>query len=175
MHDSYFHAGWSRGAPSLSRPSQCQPLPSPKGAGGAQHVRDVACCCFVEHPPTLDPSHAAAAEVPPAVWPHAEDIPPDLRSTDPSLAQTSSSSSSPSSVYSIWPPPSPPLMLTCLEEIRIHDFALVAGQVVTFVRGLNVVTGESGSGKSVLVRLSAGRSGGGEGGGYGQRNEELRA
>ncbi len=40
---------------------------------------------------------------------------------------------------------------TCLRELRIRDFALVADDVVSFRPGLNVVTGESGSGKSVLV------------------------
>lgn len=40
---------------------------------------------------------------------------------------------------------------TVLEEVRINNFALVANQIVYFKRGLNVVTGESGSGKSVLV------------------------
>ena len=41
---------------------------------------------------------------------------------------------------------------TCLQELRIKDFALVSEEVVRFSPGLNVITGESGSGKSVLVR-----------------------
>ena len=41
---------------------------------------------------------------------------------------------------------------TCLLELRIKDFALVSEEVVRFSPGLNVITGESGSGKSVLVR-----------------------
>ena len=41
---------------------------------------------------------------------------------------------------------------TCLTELRIKDFALVAEDTVHFSPGLNVITGESGSGKSVLVR-----------------------
>jgi type II secretory pathway predicted ATPase ExeA len=40
---------------------------------------------------------------------------------------------------------------TCLRELRIKDFALVAEDVIYFQQGLNVITGESGSGKSVLV------------------------
>eukprot|EP00887_Chlorella_sp_A99_P005825 scaffold1.g5825.t1 len=38
-----------------------------------------------------------------------------------------------------------------LKELYIQDFALVAKEHVVFQPGLNVVTGESGSGKSVLV------------------------
>ncbi|MEW5306991.1 MAG: hypothetical protein WDW36_009414 [Sanguina aurantia] len=40
---------------------------------------------------------------------------------------------------------------TWLEELRVKDFALVSEQVVAFRPGFNVITGESGSGKSVLV------------------------
>eukprot|EP00899_Mesostigma_viride_P015890 jgi/Mesvir1/24301/Mv10991-RA.1 len=38
-----------------------------------------------------------------------------------------------------------------IREIRIRDYALVAEQSVRFVPGLNIITGESGSGKSVLL------------------------
>ncbi|KAI8467276.1 MAG: P-loop containing nucleoside triphosphate hydrolase protein [Monoraphidium minutum] len=40
---------------------------------------------------------------------------------------------------------------TYLEELRIQDFALVSRQTVRFAPGLNAITGESGSGKSVLI------------------------
>jgi len=36
-------------------------------------------------------------------------------------------------------------------SVRIRDFALVEEQDLQFGQGLNAVTGESGSGKSVLV------------------------
>lgn len=41
--------------------------------------------------------------------------------------------------------------VTHLRELRIRDFALIADQTISFMPGLNVITGESGSGKSVLV------------------------
>lgn len=41
---------------------------------------------------------------------------------------------------------------TYLERLHIKDFALVTEQTVIFAPGVNVITGESGSGKSVLVR-----------------------
>ena len=41
---------------------------------------------------------------------------------------------------------------TFLSELVVKDFALVDDATVVFRRGLNVITGESGSGKSVLVR-----------------------
>jgi DNA repair ATPase RecN len=45
----------------------------------------------------------------------------------------------------------PPPTRTHLAELHIRDFALVAEQRVALRPGLNVITGESGSGKSVLV------------------------
>ena len=45
--------------------------------------------------------------------------------------------------------------LTHISELRIQDFALVHDQRVQFTPGLNVITGESGSGKSVLVEAIA--------------------
>jgi predicted ATPase len=41
--------------------------------------------------------------------------------------------------------------VTSLYQLRIKDFALVSEDVIQFSPGLNVITGESGSGKSVLV------------------------
>ena len=40
---------------------------------------------------------------------------------------------------------------TCLKELRITDFALVDSAIIEFGPGLNCITGESGSGKSVMV------------------------
>lgn len=47
------------------------------------------------------------------------------------------------------------LVSTHISELRIRDFALVEDQRVQLTPGLNVVTGESGSGKSVLVEAFA--------------------
>jgi hypothetical protein len=75
----------------------------------------------------------------------------------PSFAEHSSGDlPSPSHVSSIVPVP-PGLIKeaplpTCLRELRIKDFALIANDTIRFSPGLNVITGESGSGKSVLVR-----------------------
>lgn len=41
-----------------------------------------------------------------------------------------------------------------LQTLHIKDFALVADETVFFSPGVNIITGESGSGKSVLVSLS---------------------
>jgi len=49
------------------------------------------------------------------------------------------------------PPPPPPGAQTNPQELRIQDFALVTQQTVKFSPGLNAITGESGSGKSVLI------------------------
>lgn len=38
-----------------------------------------------------------------------------------------------------------------LQTLHIKDFALVADETVYFSPGVNIITGESGSGKSVLV------------------------
>ncbi|WJI24649.1 AAA family ATPase [Thermosynechococcus sp. B0] len=38
-----------------------------------------------------------------------------------------------------------------LQTLRIQNFALVAELEVTFQRGLNVLTGETGAGKSILL------------------------
>jgi hypothetical protein len=40
---------------------------------------------------------------------------------------------------------------TLLQNLSIRDFALVKRQDITFTDGLNVLTGESGAGKSVVV------------------------
>ena len=40
---------------------------------------------------------------------------------------------------------------TYLQRLKITNFALVSEQTVEFERGLNVITGKSGSGKSVLL------------------------
>ncbi|KIZ03820.1 hypothetical protein MNEG_4133 [Monoraphidium neglectum] len=45
----------------------------------------------------------------------------------------------------------PAHQVTYLQELRIQDFALVSKQTVKFTPGLNAITGESGSGKSVLI------------------------
>eukprot|EP00198_Chlamydomonas_reinhardtii_P003113 XP_001692449.1 predicted protein [Chlamydomonas reinhardtii] len=45
---------------------------------------------------------------------------------------------------------------TRLEKLYIRDFALVTEQTVRLGPGLNVITGESGSGKSVLIALAPG-------------------
>ena len=38
-----------------------------------------------------------------------------------------------------------------LEELSIHNYALIERVTVKFARGLNVLTGETGAGKSILV------------------------
>ncbi|MCA9910235.1 MAG: DNA repair protein RecN, partial [Anaerolineae bacterium] len=38
-----------------------------------------------------------------------------------------------------------------LEELRIRNFAIIDQLELTFVRGLNVITGETGAGKSILI------------------------
>ncbi|GAX72980.1 hypothetical protein CEUSTIGMA_g432.t1 [Chlamydomonas eustigma] len=47
--------------------------------------------------------------------------------------------------------PQKPSHITSLHQLSIKDFALVSENVIQFSPGLNVITGESGSGKSVLV------------------------
>ncbi|MCY3794727.1 MAG: AAA family ATPase, partial [Gammaproteobacteria bacterium] len=42
-----------------------------------------------------------------------------------------------------------------LKQLTIRDFALVAKVDVAFDRGLTVVTGESGAGKSILMNALA--------------------
>ena len=53
-------------------------------------------------------------------------------------------------------PPSAPqhAAATFIRQLDIQDFALIERQQVTLTPGLNVVTGESGAGKSVLVQVS---------------------
>lgn len=41
---------------------------------------------------------------------------------------------------------------THLKSLKIQNFALVSSQTVAFGRGLNVISGESGAGKSVLLQ-----------------------
>ncbi|MBE0689294.1 MAG: AAA family ATPase, partial [Anaerolineae bacterium] len=38
-----------------------------------------------------------------------------------------------------------------LEELRIRNFAIIDQLELTFVQGLNVITGETGAGKSILI------------------------
>lgn len=38
-----------------------------------------------------------------------------------------------------------------LEEIRIHNFAIIDQLEITFTEGLNVITGETGAGKSIII------------------------
>ncbi|MDD3642073.1 MAG: AAA family ATPase, partial [Candidatus Krumholzibacteria bacterium] len=49
-----------------------------------------------------------------------------------------------------------------LEELRISDFAVVEDAVITFGPGLNVLTGSTGAGKSIILTavelLSGGRA-----------------
>lgn len=44
-----------------------------------------------------------------------------------------------------------PVLLTVLALPAARNFALIESQEVTFLPGLNVITGESGAGKSVLI------------------------
>ncbi len=44
---------------------------------------------------------------------------------------------------------------TFIRSLRIRDFALVEDQLIRLAPGLNVITGESGAGKSVLVQAFA--------------------
>ena len=48
-------------------------------------------------------------------------------------------------------PPPPPPSPTHLQRLDIQNFALVDSQAITLRPGFNVITGESGSGKSVLI------------------------
>jgi AAA domain len=52
-------------------------------------------------------------------------------------------------------PLQPPPHATYIRELAISNFALVAEERVALAPGLNVITGESGSGKSVLVEAFA--------------------
>ena len=38
-----------------------------------------------------------------------------------------------------------------LKEIRIQNFAIIENLVVNFENGLNVLTGETGAGKSIII------------------------
>ena len=38
-----------------------------------------------------------------------------------------------------------------LKEIRIQNFAIIENLVVNFEKGLNVLTGETGAGKSIII------------------------
>ena len=78
----------------------------------------------------------------------------------PSYGGSSSSSSSNGVVPKLQAATTPPMpshdatstpTRTCLQRVRIKDFALVSDQAITFGPLLNAITGESGSGKSVLV------------------------
>ena len=48
--------------------------------------------------------------------------------------------------------PPAPVFLTCAPLDHPQNFALVEEQTVVFAPGLNIITGQSGAGKSVLVR-----------------------
>ena len=38
-----------------------------------------------------------------------------------------------------------------LEELRIQNFAIIDSQELTFASGFNVITGETGAGKSIMI------------------------
>jgi len=38
-----------------------------------------------------------------------------------------------------------------LRELRVRDFAIIDDLTLSFARGLNVITGETGAGKSILI------------------------
>ena len=38
-----------------------------------------------------------------------------------------------------------------LKEIRIQNFAIIENLVVNFEKGLNILTGETGAGKSIII------------------------
>ena len=38
-----------------------------------------------------------------------------------------------------------------LEELRIQNFAIIDSQNLTFAPGFNVITGETGAGKSIMI------------------------
>ena len=38
-----------------------------------------------------------------------------------------------------------------LKEIRIKNFAIIENLVVNFEKGLNILTGETGAGKSIII------------------------
>ncbi|TVR18416.1 MAG: DNA repair protein RecN [Anaerolineaceae bacterium] len=42
-------------------------------------------------------------------------------------------------------------IITMLEEIRIRNFAIIDNLEITFTDGLNVITGETGAGKSIII------------------------
>ena len=81
-------------------------------------------------------SAAAPADASPATQPDEAALPveprPQTRAADPRVANG-----------------------TFIRDLRIRDFALVEDQVVRLAPGLNVITGESGAGKSVLVEAFA--------------------
>lgn len=43
------------------------------------------------------------------------------------------------------------LFATCVQELRVQDFALISDARVPFTPGLNGISGQSGAGKSVLL------------------------
>ena len=92
---------------------------------------------------TADAQHSITASA--DAWPAAR---PDQRAED---VISAASADVPAGHCRLQAPDPRVVGGTFVKDLRIRDFALVEDQLIHLAPGLNVITGESGAGKSVLV------------------------